>query len=358
MLNNKFFIKVNLYIIFFYVVLFINLIFSTNTKADTFKIRELEISEPFELGFDKNKVLDRGFIKAFKELLSMISTSDEKKKLGSTSLNSIKSLIDSFTISDEKFIKNTYFANLDVNFNKDLTLRFFENKNVFPSIPKEKTILLIPVLFDISKDQIYLFSNNKFYQSWNKNIKRFELLNYVLPSEDIEDLNNLIQKKDEIEDFDFKSITKKYDLDDYIITIIFYDNKDIKILSKININNSLKLNNLSFENVNILNKKDFDFILNSTKKVYENYWKNLNKINTSIKLPITIKINSSSYLKILNLEKNLSNLDLVSSYNIDKFNNNNTFFKVIYNGSPKKFIDDMKDKNIDIFLEDDVWTVK
>ena len=81
MLNNKFFIKVKLYIIFFYIVLFINLIISTITKADPFKITELEISEPFELGFDKNKVLDRGFIKAFKELLSMISTSDEKKKI-------------------------------------------------------------------------------------------------------------------------------------------------------------------------------------------------------------------------------------------------------------------------------------
>ena len=69
-----------LYIIFFYFVLFINVIFTTSLKANSFKITNLEISEPFELNFNKEKVIDKGFKIAFFELASMITTSGDKKK--------------------------------------------------------------------------------------------------------------------------------------------------------------------------------------------------------------------------------------------------------------------------------------
>ena len=41
----------------------------------------------------------------------------------------IKELIDSFTMSDEKFINNEYVVNFDVNFNKKNTLLFFRKNN-------------------------------------------------------------------------------------------------------------------------------------------------------------------------------------------------------------------------------------
>ena len=70
-----------LYIIFFYSILFINVIFTTSLCANSFKISNLEISEPFELSFNKEKVIDKGFKIAFLELASMITTSGDKKKL-------------------------------------------------------------------------------------------------------------------------------------------------------------------------------------------------------------------------------------------------------------------------------------
>ena len=41
-------------------------------------------------------------------------------------LITIKNLIDSFTVSDEKFIDNKYYAKFNVNFNKKSTLKFFQ----------------------------------------------------------------------------------------------------------------------------------------------------------------------------------------------------------------------------------------
>ena len=127
-----------LYIIFFSFVLFINIIFSTSLNASLFKISDLEIVEPFELNFNKEKVIEKGFIKAFNELTSMITTSGDKKKIEDTELIIIKSLIDSFTMSNERFINNKYYVNFDVNFNKKSILSFVEKKIFFHQCHKKK----------------------------------------------------------------------------------------------------------------------------------------------------------------------------------------------------------------------------
>ena len=41
---------------------------------------------------------------------------------------------------------------------------------------------------------------------------------------------------------------KKYDLEDYIITIIFKNKNELKVLSKINLNNSFKVDNQNLKN--------------------------------------------------------------------------------------------------------------
>ena len=347
-----------LYIIFFSFVLFINIIFSTSLNASLFKISDLEISEPFELNFNKEKVIEKGFIEAFHELISMITTSGDKKKIVDTELMIIKGLIDSFTMSNERFINNKYYVNFDVSFNKKNILGFFEKKNIFPSIPQKKNLLLIPIIVDLQLDKILLFTNNVFYEKWNKNNERFYLLNYLLPSEDLEDVNLLLQNSKSIEDYDFKEIIKKYDLNDFIITIIYKNNNDLKILSKIQLNQSLKIDNQAYENIELSNEKDLELVLTNLKISYENYWKNINQINTSIKLPLTIAVNAIKHEKIQMLENSLNELDLVSSFEISKINNQNIYFKIIYNGSPNQFLNDMKNKNIIIMNQNQIWEVQ
>ena len=82
------------------------------------------------------------------------------------------------------------------------------------------------------------------------------------------------------------------------------------------------------------------------------------KINTSIKLPLTISVNSKSVNKIQNFEDVLSKMDLVSNYNILKFDSNNIYFKIIYNGSPKKFLQEMIKNKINIETQGQIWRVR
>ena len=326
--------------------------------ANTFKVSNIEISAPFELNFEKNRVIDEGFQISFFNLLSMITTSGDNNKIKNVSIKELKGMIDSFTISDEKFINNEYFAKLETTFNKKKFLKFLEKKNIFPSIPLRNKVLLIPVLVDTETESIYLFNNNIFYEKWNDMKNNYQLLDYLLPSEDLEDLNKIQEMSSSIEAYDFIDLIKKYDLKDYIISIIYKNKDEVKILSKINFNNSLKVNNQKYSKINLTNEKDINIILKNLKYLYEDEWKKNNEINTSIKLPLTISIKSTDYKKIIYLEEVLTSIDLISNFYILKFNNKFTQYRIIYNGSPKTFFNDMNNRYFHLVMENNIWTVK
>ena len=125
---NKFKQLIKVYIFFISFVLFIIIFSTTFLYANTFKVSNIEISSPFELNFKKSRVIDNGFRTSFLNLLSMITTSSDKDKIKNIPLKELKGMIDSFTISDERFIKNEYFAKLETTFNKRKILNFLEIK--------------------------------------------------------------------------------------------------------------------------------------------------------------------------------------------------------------------------------------
>jgi len=355
---NKLLRLQKVYIFFISFVLFIIIFSTTYLKANTFRVSDIEISSPFKLNFKKSSVIDEGFQVSFSSLLSMITTSGDKNEIKNISIKELKSMIDSFTISDEKFINNEYFAKLETTFNKRKILKFLETKNIFPSIPIRNKVLLVPILVDIKTNNTYLFNNNIFYDRWNDTKKNYQLLDYLLPSEDLEDLNKLQEISDSVEAYDFINLITKYDLKDYIILIIFKNEDEVKILSKINLNNSLKIKNRKYSKIDLTNEKDFNMILENLKNLYEDEWKKNNEINTSIKLPLTISINSKDYKKIISLEEALTNIDLISNFYILNFDSQNIQYRIVYNGSPKKFLNDMVNRNFDLAMENNVWKVK
>ena len=346
------------YIFFSSFVLFIIIFSTTYLHANTFKVSNIEISSPFEVNFEKNRVIDDGFKISFFNLLTMITTSGDRDKIKNTPIKEIKGMIDSFTIGEEKFINNEYFANLETTFNKKKVFKFLEKKNIFPSIPLKNKVLLIPILIDTETDTVYLFYNNIFYNKWNDEKNNFQLLEYLLPSEDLDDLDKIQSVKNNIEAHDFSDLITKYDIKDHIVLIIYKNKSEIKILSKIDLNNSLKLDNKRYDKINLQNESEAETLIIDLKNVYEDQWKKNNEINTSIKLPITISVNSKNYKQIAEIENAIENIDLISEFYTLKFDSQNILFKIIYNGSPKFFLNDMSKQNLDLIMINNVWKVK
>ena len=339
-------------------VLFLNTLLTLKLRAASFNITELEISEEFDLDFNKKKVFDKAFNLAFNKLTAMVITSADKKKIKNIKLTTVKNLIDSFNVSDEKFIDNKYYANFNVNFNKKNTLKFFEERNIFPSIPKKLKILLIPILVDMDEEKLIIFNENPVYNQWNEFHEKHNLLNYLLHSEDIEESDILNKNISNLEDYSFEEIVKKYDLKNFIISIAYKKNNKIRVLSKIKLNDDYKIISNLFEEVNLENEDSLKNFIENLKIVYEDNWKTINKINTSIKLPITVFLSSKDYNKIQLFEKTLNDLDLVSDFFVLHFDNNNIFYKVIYNGPPNKFLGEFSEKGLKIIKNEDDWQIK
>ena len=344
----------------FFVFLSLTLFFFSTDKAEanSFSIDNIEISKPFEINFDKNKVIDEGFIEAFSELILRITISSDHKKIKDIKLNEIKGMIESFSIKEEKFIDEVYYVNLGVSFNKKKFFRYLESKNIFPSIPQRKKFLFIPIIIDEDKENLLVFSDNELSNEWNNSNKSYHLIEYVLPTEDLEDLNLIKDQYETIEKYDFKQITNKYNLNDSIIALFFKNESEIRVLSRITISENVILKNKTFSISNIEKQNNIKTIISNLKITYEDYWKNLNQVNTSIRLNLNIKIDSSNNTKISNFEKTLSETDLIYDFLISKFDNNYIYYQVIYNGTPDNFLKSMNYNDYQFNTQNKIWELK
>ena len=345
--------------IFFLVLIIIFSEFSTNfAKAKNFVINDIEIQEEYDLNFDKIKVVDRAFKRAFEILISKILQSENKSILRSINLNQIKSFVESFSIREEKFVDNNYQAKINVDFNKKDLVNYLNSKGVITSSINSLDVVILPILIDLKKNQIFSYSNNPFFLNWNLNNEKYHQINYVLPNEDIEDFSIIRKNVSDIENYNFNEIFNKYNVKNRILLVLLKQDNLIKVFSKLNLENSemyinKELKNLNFKDLDQINKAILDL-----KDDYENKWKSLNKINTSIILPIRLSIDSNNFTISNNLENYLNEVDLISNYKIENFNSKQIIYKIIFNSTPDKFLKIMESAKFKIDTSKDIWKLQ
>ena len=91
-------------------------------------------------------------------------------------------------------------------------------------------------------------------------------------------------------------------MEDSIVSILFKKDNDVRVISRITIKDKVFLKNRLFESINLNDINQVAKIIQNLKNDYEDYWKNLNLINTSLKLPLTIKIKNENKQKIFKFE--------------------------------------------------------
>ena len=334
------------------------IIFSTEySKAKNYMVKNVEIIEPYSVNFKKNKIIDKAFKSAFNILIAKIVISDDLNEVKYVNTKLIKSMVDSFTITDEQFIENNYLAKINVSFEKKKVLNFLYKKNITPAIPLDKKIIFLPIYINLNSNDLSIYLNNKFYSNWNKFLDQSQLLTYILPSEDLEDYSIIKKNLENIENYNFRNLLSKYN-NDFIVAIFFQNNNNLNVLSKINFNDKLTISNSEFEDFKIENFEQISSIIKDLKINYENFWKKENLINISIKLPLTILADSQDLKLLKRFEQELNNSDLVYNYYVESITNNETIYKIIYNSTPKKFLKNFKDKNFQLDITNEIWLIK
>ncbi len=352
--------KINNYLYFFFLLLILFFIkFSTiKAFANNYTVKNINIKEEYDVNFNKDKVISKGFKKAFNTLIFRIVENKDKKLFENISNNKISSLIDNFSITNEKFLNNNYEVDFEVRFDKKKLLSFIRSKNIISSIPKNTEILFIPILMDTSTNEIQYFNQNYFYNNWNKVNEDYFLLNYNLPDKNIDSFRLFQRIKNNIENNDLSEITNKYNFENIFVVIFYKNKKNLKIFSKISFSNSNFNFNLKQNNINYEDKEILDQVILNLKNIYEDKWKLINKINTSIIVPIKISLKNSNFTISDKLEKVLNQSDYVYEYGIEKMNSNEIVYKIIYNNNPDKFLNTLKENDININSSNYVWKIE
>ena len=345
--------------IFFLILVCIFSKFSTNfVYGKNLTIFNVEVKENYDLNFNKSKVIDKAFIKAYKILIYKIIEKKDRPKIEKATIKEIKYLVDNFSIVNEKFINNEYQSEFEVQFNRKKILKFVENKNLISSIAKKTKTFILPILIDTKKNELYSLNQNIFFNNWNNVSKKYFLIEYVLPNEDIEDYYIIKKNINNIENFDFEEIIKKYNLENYVILIILKKKNKLNFFSKIKFDKKNMLINNIYNNINFENEEEVNNLIFDIKEKYEDKWKSINKLNISTSLPIRLSIDSKSDELIKKFENTLVDMDLVSEFIVEKFNNNEIIYKIIFGSSPNKFLDDMQLLNFKINTSSEIWKLK
>ena len=354
--NKAYIIKIILIFIFFFNIL---IFFSTeNAFSRTYIIKNIDIIEPYDLNFKKDKVVDRAFIEAFKIIISKVLISENLKEINNYDLEAIRTMIKSFSITNEEFIDNKYHAKFNVFFEKKKLINYFHKLNIITSVPIDKNVFFLPILINLNNNEIKMFNENKFYAEWEKIKDNSYLIRYILPDEDLDDYNYIKQNLQDIESYDFKEILNKYDNENYIVSVFLINDNNLDILSKISFNNNISINKSKFENIDFKIQENFNKIILDLKKTYEDKWKVENQINLSIKLPLKISIITKNIDLIKNFEDDLKSSDLIYDYNIESMSKNKTLFKIIYNGNPDRLIKNLKGKNYNLDFSGETWIIR
>ena len=107
--------------------------------------------------------------------------------------------------------------------------------------------------------------------------------------------------------------------------------KNIRILSKFFFDEKLKIINHKYSDIDFSDQTELDNLIFNTKINLEDLWKSNNLINTSLKLPINLQINSKDTLKIVSFEKEISKIDLIYDYYVTSISNKKMNFPCLKN---------------------------
>ena len=151
-----------------FILLSLIILFSIKTqnisaKQNTFTVDNIEIKGV--LANDdrgtREKYLNIGFKKGFKNLVLNLLKKEDQKKILSTELNKIKFLIENYRVVEEKRLDNKYILKLSITFDKNKTKQFFYEKSIPYSESKNLQVILYPIL--ILGSELQVFSENNFF---------------------------------------------------------------------------------------------------------------------------------------------------------------------------------------------------
>tara|TARA_B100000123_G_scaffold267510_1_gene240957 strand:+ start:522 stop:1565 length:1044 start_codon:yes stop_codon:yes gene_type:complete len=325
------------------------------SEENIFNVNNIEIIKKTNKSNDDlaNQAIKDGFEKLKKKIL----LSKDQKKLSQLQFAEVKSLVSYYqviTIDKGNILEKKMSYN--IFFDKEKIHDLFYKTGISYSDIINSEIYLLPILSQ--DDQLYVYNKNFFYENWN-NIFENDTIEFVLPLENIEIIQNINSNKENLLGLDLRNIFLEYSNANLALVLIQRSNsKNEKVYLKTNIlgndinkNLHIEKSNLSQEN---LNKK----IITEVSEEIINIVKSQNLIDIRTPSFLKAKLIIEKNNNLAELNKRLKRINLIDSIFVQEFNNEYILLKIKYLGKLDKIINQLGKQKIILKLVNDNWTLK
>ena len=342
--------------LFLQIILILVIFFKTgNLLSDNSLFNVNNISLEKKENFSVKNLADKAIKEAFEQLTNKILLKDDIKKVSDLKFSDIKDLVKYYNIVKNPE-KESNKINFSVTFDKDKIHNLFYKKKISYSDITNKELYILPIL--LSENEIFVFSNNYYYENWNKNDNQ-KLIEFILPIENIEIIQIINQSRDDLLQLELNSLFKEYVNQN--ISLVLIDKKDItekKIYLKAAIHNkfiskSLTVKKNDLEKIELNEKVIFEI-----KKEIINLIKSQNLIDISTPSFLNVKLDLSQKNNLALLKSRIKNIDSIENIFVKEFNKENIDLKIKYLGKLEKIINQLKKENINLKLVNDYWIIK
>ena len=344
---------------FYKLIIFILIVFfKTETifsENNLFNVNNIQLEKKDKIS--QNILADQAIKSGFNQLVEKILLKDDINKLSNLSFISIKKLVSYYQITEipnEGKIKE--LANFSVTFDKDKMHNLFYEKGISYSIISDKELYILPIL--IKNEDIFIFNNNFFYEKWNE-IYNNDLIEFVIPLENIEIIQNINSFKNNLIDLDLKNLFREYS-DKNLALVLIEDNNNYseKIYIKTIIQGKNISRNLNFEKKNLNSNDYYEQVLVEIKRELINLVKSKNLIDIRTPSFLNIMLNINKLSGLVDLDLIVKNIDLIENIYVQEFNKDYMKLRIKYLGKLDKIINQLKLQNIHLKLINDQWIIK
>lgn len=328
------------------------------SKNNLFNVNNIELEKVDKIS--NNELTNQAIKKGFNHLIAKILLKKDVDKLSNLSFKSIKELVSYYRVSnstDKK--KNKEILNFSITFDKDKIHNLFFNRQILYSEIVDRELYILPIL--VKDDEIFIFNNNFFYDSWNKiyKSKKVSLIEFILPLENIEIIQSINNSKNDLINLEIDSLFPEYkDKNSALILIESNNHQNGKIYIKSRIEGKKISKSLIFKKQNDETITLNEIIISKTKRELVNMVKSENLIDIQTPSFLTVKLELNKKNNLVELSSRLKNIDLIEKVYVQEFNKDFMNLKIKYLGKLAKMINQLKSQNISLQLINEQWVIK
>ena len=331
--------------------------FKTETllsQNNLFNVNNIELVKKDKI--TNTQLAEQAIEKGFKQLMSKILLKDDANKLLDLNFSFIKKLVNYYQINnilEEQ--SNTELVSFNITFDKDKIHDLFFTRGISYSEILDKELYVLPILLE--NNEIYVFNNNLFYKNWNK-LNENELIEFILPLENIEIIKNISDYKNDLININISDLFKEYSNKNSALILIENSATNKQVYIKSIIQGKKISKSLDLKSKKITKENFYEIVITETKKELINLVKSKNLIDIRTPSFLNVKLELNKNSNLVKLNSRIKKIDSIENIYVQEFNKDFMKLRIKFLGKLEKIINQLKKENVELKLMNNQWVIK